>query len=382
MAAEIVDYLDERDVRPCLSISRTFRAAAVSRIHRHITLPAASDSPNRKDMERFTTAVELEAHDHRDCRKGRPLQFQRLRTLILHREVIEEHPGQGPAKDNYGVPLDFGQYACSEANCVSASFSLKRLVVRPWTTPAKDKRVFFVPPSTCDTIIHLDRRGPYVYRQDLTGNKAPRHITIVLLPSFYGQFKSFMSASQCETGSKSLDNDSLFRECLAPYVLDNPQNVITVVGLEDANPFASTLHWSERAERASEEETALRGYLNRLMRGVTRMADGERQPVWDEIDRKRRQNTIHIRTTREYFEKGSWGEELSWRTVGPWLNAYHEREKEDARLEATRSTEIVSTRCRSISQPDRSTSPTTRSIMAEIASKTRHFMPSPRISVA
>jgi hypothetical protein len=228
----------------------------------------------------------------------------------------------------------------------------------------------------------------------LTEHSTPRNITIVLLPTFFGQFKSFMAASESETGSKSQDNDSLIRNCLAPYLLANPQNSVTIVGLEDANPFASQLHWSERQTRGAEEEMLFRGYLNRLMSGIQLNPDGTRSQAWDESARKQRQSTIRVRTTREYFQSSAWGEEMSHDIVGLWLNAYHTREEEDARAEEfraeTHTSPIVSRRSPSFSvPPSRSTtrrptlshSTTTLSIMADIAHKTRVLLPGRHVNL-
>jgi len=397
MLAEIADYLSPKDLRAYMGVSRAFRAVAIRRVHRHITLPSAASSPNRDVIEECTTSVELEHHDHKCCGMSRPLDLPRLRTLIFHRNVVEEHAGQGSTADNYNIPLDFGFFACSEPSCVSGNLKPRRVVVRPFTTPARDKSVFFVPPTSSDTVIQLRRKGPYRYWHDLTASpETPltgRNITVVLLPSFYGQFKSFMLAADSQTGSKSHDNDSLISSCLAPYVLANPQDSITIVGLEDANPFASQLHWSERKARGKEEEASFRAYLDRLMRGTQLHLDGTRGEAWDEADRAMRQATIHVRTTKDYFESGAWGEEMSPEVIGLWLNAYYAREEEDAELDMFRSqAPVVVPSCVAFPTTSRSTtrnrhththsnSSTTLSIMADIAIKTRTILAPGRISI-
>lgn len=368
MVAHVLDNLSLHELQACLGVSQAFRATALPRFYRRILLPIADDTPGRSDIERLTTAVELHHQAHTDCAATHPLNFQRLHTVIFHKDEVDEHPGQGPARHNYGIPIDFGHYSCSEPNCLSRDLSPKRVVVRPWMTAGKEKRVFFVPPAPVDTVIHIRRPGPYGYRRDLCCPTSPRHITVVILPSFFGQFKSFSvdGSRQSHTGSKNGDNDSLIGECIAPYVLEYPENSLTIVGLEEANPFASELHWSERHLRATEEADSLRAYLNRLMDGMGgRPGAWDRSATWDDASRRRRQATVHVRTLRDYFESGEWGEELSWQVVGSWLNAYCAREAEDAAATATQG------RCGPPQAPT-----TTLTLMTDIAQKsapTRRF---------
>jgi hypothetical protein len=214
---------------------------------------------------------------------------------------------------------------------VARGLAPKRLVVRPLGNAAGPSRrsVFHVPIAECDTIVHLNRSAEVQYYADPSPSTAPRHITVVLLPSFLGVFLSSTALGKGGvTGSKSSENEALIRTALAPYILANPQNSITIVGLDEANPFASAAHWSARQEHGAQEEMAFRDYLNRLMAcAETVLPDGSRTAAWDDAARKHRQATIRVRTTREYFESGEWGPELD--IAGSWLNCYYARFERD-----------------------------------------------------
>ncbi|BEI94315.1 uncharacterized protein CcaverHIS019_0607740 [Cutaneotrichosporon cavernicola] len=341
IVAEIVSFLGMSDLRTCLTISKTFCRAAAPRLYKCLRVQLLNcycRPPPNRDMDlvtRCTTAVELFPHQHVQ-HFVKPLDVPRIRTLVLNYDPnakAEMMTGKGSSL-----------HMCRL--CPNEAPKAPRVVVRPIAGLFRGRKpatVILVPTSDArdtdhthhastiapETVVHIARmtsqtkysRPHWYWKSPRTPQPNPsRAITFVLLPIMWDHGP--VGNRRPPWGeAKSIGNlGTSLIVALSEYALQFGDHRITIVGLEDANPFAKAEHWDARVERRKLFEDEFRETLEGTM-----LVD-HRFGVWNGEEREWRCESITLTTFADYLRSGAWGEEMDWQLVGRWLNSYELRE--------------------------------------------------------
>lgn len=314
LVGEIASHLTVGEAAVISLVSWTFYNATQPFIHRAL-VTKFQNTLSREKKRRFLKVMHIRAHQMCDCSCG-------WRDFFAPRTVVIDL-------------LDFDNF-CEDKTCHTCAHVEKatRLVLidngyaSEMSDKSQDYAVCGIPETVSDNVVvYWQRRGPrcgmVLIDTDLNFPAPPaplpetdRRLTLVILPLLWDddQPVSFREAAK---GTRF--NISLFTG-LANYICENADRTFRIVGLEDANPFASPTHWKNRFRR-------LEAYQKEFMRGLAEYIwTNDHAEEWNEADRHLVLSRVTFTTFKDYLDSGEWRDELDPYTVGRWLNTYATRE--------------------------------------------------------
>jgi len=155
-----------------------------------------------------------------------------------------------------------------------------------------------------------------------------KKVTIVVLPIFWGtRVYATKDMRQCFVNTIRTRYYARDLVCmLAEFGIEGPNNDLTIVGLEDANPFALVKeHWKNRDIRAGEVKDSLLTEADRHFDTADDFTSWTWQ--WSAADRAIIRSRYKFMTFKDYLETGQWRDELDFHLVGRWLNEYDRRDR-------------------------------------------------------
>jgi hypothetical protein len=330
IVSEILRHVaDRHDLESSAHISSTFRDASHPYLYNRIS-SALHHVLGAKFKRRFVRIYELGEHEHSNCLRGADRSVP-VPTVIF--KAAKPAPYATAADTEFQFQFQF-QPGCHMCDYIGPA---TRLVIPP-QLPKNPEAPVPVPMfrTGAKEVVTYIRRGRPDHKvfvhppADLFPAPAHQTATLVLLPHFFDAISPTYRPGLFHKNTGAPFDKSLF-EVLARHALwKSTDGTITIVGLEDANPYSGVkAHWKNRATRYLENKQAV---LRKLYATCDRLeAAGPSAPVagypaWSKEQTMSLRPRLRFITFKEYLESGAAPDDLHEPSIEDWLWTYDNRD--------------------------------------------------------